>query len=112
LSAASNGRESSLNSTSPLRTSWPSLKFTATICPSTRALTATLASGSTLPMACTVTGTLCCAAAMTDTGTSASPLGRFFSFARESTLKYASTAPSVTTSAIPAATAKRVFELM
>ena len=56
-SAAWNGAGSIVASTWPLRTIWPSVKFTALIWPVTREITETVASGVTVPSAATVIGT-------------------------------------------------------
>ena len=56
------------NSTSPLRTLAPSVTSWATMAPATCGLTATVAMGSTLPTALTVTGTVAALAATASTG--------------------------------------------
>src|SRR2546423_737288 len=96
-------------STSPFLTGSPSRKFTATICPSTRALSATVRKASTLPMACSRIGTVSCTAIATVTGTVAGPLAALPpSFARVSVLKYAATPPTATaTSKAPAIRTRR-----
>ena len=62
------------NRTSPFFTAAPSRMFTSTICPSTRAFTATVENASTLPIAFRRTGTVSCATRTTVTGTAAGPL--------------------------------------
>ena len=72
-SAASYGRGSMRNSTSPFFTAAPSRMFTSVIWPSTRALTCTVENASTLPMALMRTGTVSCSTRATVTGTAAPP---------------------------------------
>src|SRR4051812_7901415 len=80
------------NSTSFFLTGAPSLKFTSTICPSTRAFSATVEYASTLPIAASRTTTVSCATFATVTGTAGGPLAALRpSLARMSMLKYEAT---------------------
>src|SRR6185503_18666841 len=109
-SAASNGRGSIRKRISPFFTGWPSRKFTSRICPPTRAFTATVEKGSTLPIACSRTGTVCCWTAATVTGTGGGPLPfePLPSLARPSVTKYvASPAPTRTARSRPSMTKRR-----
>ena len=66
-------RSSSRNRTLLASTKSPSLKATSMICPSTRGLTATLASGSTVPGANRITGMSASTTSATVTGARAAP---------------------------------------
>src|SRR5688572_851499 len=98
------------NRISPFFTGWPSRKFTSRIWPPTRAFTATVEKASTLPMACSRTGTVCCCTAATVTGMAGGPLALPFlpSRARPSVTKYvASPAPIRTARSRPSMTKRR-----